>query len=775
MDEPQVRPPRFTRDEQALAVWVSHTVIPIAVVAIVGFAYGKVPIGFIVPEVVIWIVFSLLSPSFDAPAVGILKLFKRDEYLIDVEAFRHRALPAAFTTAFVLQFVALTFLLAETGGPITSPFASFVIAYTVFSSLLTTKLWSLGVALIAPTIYYTAMVAAYGSGSQSDRASEGVYLAVTLFIIWLTVWLAFLSRLSMWRLQSTIDAEADLATVRAAVAAQIWSRGVVTTRSLPARRPAAEAALAEYRNNHPELALHIVEDRRLKWVEQERMAKARALTTTFTTDGAAELFAESFDLDELQTIRREETEADSVAIGAVGDDPVLPSRLFVRATAQAPSGGLLEETARIARQEIARANVAVLLVEDATEWLSRPEAMTVQRGLSTSVVVMDAKGLMQLAGATSPRRALMSAVREQADLSKANPFVVLGPTPPPMFFGRHDEEVEVSALLGSNSAALLGGRRTGKTSLLKHIKRTLSRDEWTVLYADLQSVSDWDTFADLVADEWQVDPPKAFRPSWIGSFVREVRARNGGGPIAILLDEVDQFLRWDLEHENPLAPEVFFRSCRTLSQEGAAQFVLAGERTIAGRLWSPDSPHWNFCRPIPVRQLARKDADQLLVRPLAHLEVGLADTQALLDHAWRRTSGHPRLVQFLGGELVGLLNERDPEVRGSLSLEDVKKVTESTKYRDEYVDTYRGQSTPLERSLCNLAAAGVATEPLLSAELNRRNVPHDNTTLHNSLRMLDLYGILRIEKDKLVFRAEWMPEALQRKAEVGSVDPGLIP
>ena len=126
MDEPQGRPPRFTRDEQALAVWVSHTVIPIAVVAIVGFAYQKVPIGFIVPEVVIWVVFTLLSPTFDAPAVGILKLFNRDEYLIDVEAFRHRALPAAFTTAFVLQFVALTFLLAETGGPITSPFASFV-------------------------------------------------------------------------------------------------------------------------------------------------------------------------------------------------------------------------------------------------------------------------------------------------------------------------------------------------------------------------------------------------------------------------------------------------------------------------------------------------------------------------------------------------------------------------------------------------------------------------------------------------------------------------
>jgi hypothetical protein len=774
VDEPKARPPRFTRDEQAIAVWFSHTAIPVAVTVIVATAYGQVPLGFLVPEAVIWTVFFVLTPSTDAPAAWLLRLFGRDEYVVDVEVLRRRGLPGAFATAFVLQFVALTFLLVETGGPITSPFASFVVAYTVFSSLLTTQLWSLGIALVAPTIYYTVMVTTYGLGSASERASVGVYLAVTLFIIWLTVLLAFLSRLTMWRLQTSMDAEADLATLRAAVATQIWTRGAVLTRRLPARRPAAEAALAEYRTNHPELSLRIVEDRRLEWVEQERMTQARALADSFAADAAAKLFAESLDLGELETIRHDETDADSVVVvGSIGDDPVLPSRLLVRATSQTPSRALLEETGQIVRQEVSAANLAVLLVEDATDWLALPGAMSAQLGLATAVVVIDAQRLLRLAGATFPRRALMSAVREQIDLSKANPFVIEGATPPPMFFGRREEEARVTALLAENSAALLGGRRTGKTSLLKHIQRTLSASEWTVLYADLQQVGDWETFADRVASRWEVDAPRDFRPSLIASIVGEIRERNGDAPVVILLDEVDLLLKWDQDHPDPLVPEAFFRACRALSQEGEAQFVLAGERVIASRLWSPDSPHWNFCRPVPVRQLARKDADELLVKPLEHLEVELDDAPAVLEHVWRRTSGHPHLVQLIGDGLVGLLNERDPECRGMLDLDDVREITESQRYRGDYISTYCGQSTPLERSLCNLAAAGAATLPRLSDQLNSRNFPHDNDMLRAALRMLDLYGILQTDGDELIFRAEWMPDVLRWAGEVGSLDPKL--
>ncbi len=773
-DEPKVALPRFTRDEQAFAVWLSHTVIPVGVTVIAILAYGHVPVGFIVPEVVIWTVFTALIPNFDLPAVIVLRLMKRDEYLVDVEALRHRVLPIAFAFAFVLQFVALTFLLADTGGPITSPFASFVIAYAVFSSLLTSQLWALGVALLVPTAYYSAMVAVYGFGSQSDRASVGVYLAVTLFIIWLTVWLAFLSRLPAWRMHQTIDAEADLATLRAAVATQIWDRGAVLTRSLPARRAPAEAALAEYLQDHSELALRIREGRRLEWVEQERMADARELAASFTTDAATELLSTSLDLAKLETVSLDSSPGDSVAVGSVGEDPILPARLLIRATSQAPSRELLEETGRIARQKVSGANVAVVLVADATNWLSRPAAMNAQRSFVTSVVVLDSQRLLRLAGATDPRRALMGEIREQADLSKANPFVVVGATPPPMFFGRRDEEASVTALLGDNSAALLGGRRTGKTSLLQRIERTLLKEDWAVLYADLQSVGDWESFAALVSSHWKVDVAADFSPSWIATIVREIRKQRGDRPIVILLDEVDQFLKWDLVHPDPLVPEAFFRACRALSQKGEAQFVLAGERIIADRLWSPDSPHWNFCHPIAVRQLTRKDADRLLIQPLGLLQIRLEDAQRALDYAWQRTSGHPHLVQYLGGELIGLLNDRDPENRGTLNIGDIAAITDTAEYRNHYISTYRGQGTPLEISLCNLAAAGAMTVSRLNDHLESRSIHQDMESIRAALRMLDLYGILETTDDELIFRSKWMPDALREAGEAGTLDPKLI-
>lgn len=764
-------PPRFTRDEQAFAVWISHTVIPVAVSIIAVLGYGHIPLGFIIPEAVIWTIFTVLLPSLEAPAVFLLRMINRDEYLVDVEALRRGALPAAFAIAFVLQFVALGFLLADTGGPITSPFAAFVVVYAVFSSLLTTRLWSLGVTLLVTTSYYAGMVLLLGFGSASDQASVGVYLAVTLLIIWLTVWLAFLSRLPVWTLQSIIDADAVQTTLVAAVATQIWNRPFVSTRTLPARRKAVEAALAEYATSHPELALRIVEGRRLEWVERKRMMRAQALTTSFEPETAARLFATSLGLHDVRAVSNDVPAGESVLVGTLGEDAVLPSELLIRATAHGPSEELLKATGRTARREVSGANIAVMLVADASNWMVRPTARTAQRSLATSVVVLDTTRLLRLAGATIPRRALMTEVLQQADLSKADPFVVEGPTRPAMFFGRSDEESAVTALLRGKSAALIGGRRTGKTSLLQRIERTLRSEGWLTLYADLQAVGDWVSFAELISLSWDVEVPPDFRPSAMPAIVREVGKRHGDRPLVIMLDEVDRFARWDGTHRAPLVSETFFRSCRGLSQEGEAQFVLAGERVIAERLWSPDSPHWNFCQPVAVRQLARADADQLLVRPIQHLQVEIADPQRFLDRAWRRTSGHPHLVQYLGRELIALLNDRDPERRRTLTAEDVVKTTDEVSFRERYISTYQGQATPFEKSLCNLAAAGATTLTRLRTRLDSQDRPHDDDTLGAALRMLDLYGILETSGDQLVFRAEWMPDALRQAGAAGSLDP----
>src|SRR5207253_333476 len=105
------------------------------------------------------------------------------------------------------------------------------------------------------------------------------------------------------------------------------------------------------------------------------------------------------------------------------------------------------------------------------------------------------------------------------------------------------------------------------------------------------------------------DVPTAFDPDGLFELVTSLDDKSGRTPV-FLLDETDQLLRWDASHDTAV-PEAFVRACRTLSQQGVAQFVFSGERVISQKLWDAQSPHWNFCRPLMLRQLERDAAEEL--------------------------------------------------------------------------------------------------------------------------------------------------------------------
>ena len=60
-----------------------------------------------------------------------------------------------------------------------------------------------------------------------------------------------------------------------------------------------------------------------------------------------------------------------------------------------------------------------------------------------------------------------------ADLSLISPFVSEGPTSPGMFFGRDTEIRRVMEQINYQSFALVGGRKVGKTSMLRQLERLL--------------------------------------------------------------------------------------------------------------------------------------------------------------------------------------------------------------------------------------------------------------------------------------------------------------
>jgi hypothetical protein len=258
---------------------------------------------------------------------------------------------------------------------------------------------------------------------------------------------------------------------------------------------------------------------------------------------------------------------------------------------------------------------------------------------------------------------------------------------------------------------------------------------------------------------WQVDLPDEFKPQHLFTLIQELQD-GSNKTLVLMLDEIDQLLDWDEHHSIDTVSEAFFRACRTISQEGAAQFVFSGERTFAGKLWDPHSPHWNFCRELPLRQLDQQSTQQLVMDPLGALRIAIHDEERFKERVWTLTSGHPFIAQVLGDRLVRRLNDREPDKRGTLTLSDLEEISESIDYRDRYLSTYKGQATETEWFVGLLVIDGNNTLPALIEALHVNDLYISEKEVTDALRILELYGILQQHGAEYRLCAEWFDEAL---------------
>jgi hypothetical protein len=540
----------------------------------------------------------------------------------------------------------------------------------------------------------------------------------------------------------------------------------VSARDLPTSTDAARLALSEYRAMYPEKALQLSSDgMQLAWQDRPHVAIAQQLRDSFEPTIAMKLLADVLGLSSIRPLEVGEI-GSALIVGDAVPDPVLPDRVVIAGTRQPIDDALRQSIARLARMHVSGASIAFLLTSDQSY---RREDFSPQRAHATSIVVADPQDLFEIATAEAPRDAIVQLVLRQADLTKANPFNSTGVTRAEMFFGRQVEEADLISVLASNSAALIGGRRIGKTSLLQSVIGTLERaGDWSPFYADLQEVGNWRTFSEHITLRWGVELPNRFSPAAITRLVRDLATRRPGR-LVIALDEVDNLLTWDQNHGTTHVHEAFFRACRALSQEGAAQFVFSGERVIAQRLWDPSSPHWNFCRPVPVKQLDRKAADALLAFPLRAMGVQLEEYSNIVEMAWERSHGHPHIVQFLGERIVRSLNERSPEARGTVETTLVADILDSVDFARHYVTTYWGQAQPLERLVTALISAGHMTFESLRDAMAGWNLDVAADSIDAALRMIDLYGIVSSLEEPLELRAAWLPAALNAFGGVNAV------
>jgi len=529
----------------------------------------------------------------------------------------------------------------------------------------------------------------------------------------------------------------------------------VRAEDLPAGPDQGRLALAGYIDGHRMLGLELgAGGQSLGWSHQTWVRRARSLKQDFSSGKAIALFAEM-----INDVETPVGELDTSANLTAPTTQPFMAQLHVAAGA---SPLTLERARAIAQTSIEKAPGSPVAVYLAARRLDIDQVQAHRKGqvfLPTNVIVLGPEHLESMAQRRRPVARFMDTLLVQSDLTKVSPYILNNATPARMFYGREREAATVLQTIATNSVAILGSRRIGKTSLIRRLQGELGSARFQTYFGDCQTVRTWSDFADLARRKWGADLPTDFRPSHLADLVSQLGSR-GEGQVILILDEIDQLLDWDASHSLDSVPEAFFRACRSLSQEGAAHFVFSGERRIANRLWDPQSPHWNFCREVQLAQLERADAISLLIDPLRAMNVEIIDVPAFETEAWVRTSGHPQIVQFLGDRLIRSLDDRTDRRNLTLAASDLVATTETFEYAEHYLSTYWGQATNFEKAVSRAVTIGATSSAEIIARLSSEDAADAAGALTGALRMLQLYGVVDERDGQLGMRAVWFDQAL---------------
>jgi hypothetical protein len=385
-----------------------------------------------------------------------------------------------------------------------------------------------------------------------------------------------------------------------------------------------------------------------------------------------------------------------------------------------------------------------VLIDPVHAELSREQAKSLASRRGSQIAVLDESDLKDilLANLTEARRIFGRVIVRDVDLSLISPFVSEGPTPRQMFFGRENEIRRVSEQIEQQSFALVGGRKAGKTSILRRLNDDLAKSRPTA-YLDCQAHPDRADFLEFLQSESAPQNagdkisivPQAERI--LRSFIR---VRCGDTPGVLLLDEVDELFGSDSKSSE--YPHVLSRALRSISQSSTATIIATGERTLFHLTRDPSSPHWNFCTPIRIGPISVNAARELIREPMEAL--GVAVTSDALEKAMDLSSRHPNLLQYLGNQLIEQLSSagRGGE-QAVIDMEAVLAIGGDPSYRNRFVRTFWSQSTTLEKLIsASFSFEDTVTEHQILEMIKMRGIRASFSEVSDAISVLELYSIV---------------------------------
>lgn len=314
-----------------------------------------------------------------------------------------------------------------------------------------------------------------------------------------------------------------------------------------------------------------------------------------------------------------------------------------------------------------------------------------------------------------------------------NPFFYGNPAPPDLFIGRHREVRRVVNRIVNQgqSTAIIGERRTGKTSLLSYLSAPETREELYgkegknlfFLVLDAQALGakfDQAKFWEHAFQPFYEQIIKSKRESLLAqayetcqgndfsAFVLErflAQSRADGWRLVLLLDEFDNIL-----HHPVLNSAEFFGSLRSVvsRSKGALALVIASRRLLENlnmdtqELSRSGSPYFNFFDEIILGPLTDKEVSQLLSR--AGDRFTADDRHFVIDVG----GGHPYLLQLAAAALWDAYEDHDAD-----SPEKRRKQAGASLHNEASLimnDTWHVWSPPIRKAF---TAVGLAHIPFL--------------------------------------------------------------
>jgi photosystem II stability/assembly factor-like uncharacterized protein len=388
-------------------------------------------------------------------------------------------------------------------------------------------------------------------------------------------------------------------------------------------------------------------------------------------------------------------------------------------------------------------------------------------GSADDCIVLNYQDLRSLFLASDARRSLVNVILEQADLTLVSPYVLSGPVPDNMFFGRDYEIKAIMRTIRDRNHAILGGRKIGKTSVLTKIHRLLEQTSgFCAYYLDCEHIFDYQQFLASLALACQ--PPGM--PKTIDDLRHLaicLRRQHGGKTIVFLFDEIDHLLAFDRQNQDRL-----FGVLRALSLEGLCRMIFCGERVLHRALGDPQHPLSAMANVIELGYLSQHDALRVIREPMAAMGVAFERVENLPQRIAALSSGHPNLVQAICHMLIGRVNERGDRV---IWARDLSMVRNSDDYRDFVLEVVWGDASTVERLITVL----MASKPTFTLEdvrlaLQGQGYETSHANLEEMMDELVLLSVLRRRGGQYTFIAPSFTAIMSDSQLTGSFSEAFL-